>query len=165
MHDNTNIFTGRAVRGGGRPKENHHERARRHCRRRRGSRRGTWWSGIFGLRGQISFTTCVSWILTLYPTSPRPRRIAQRSLIAKIRGSTSTIVYTSVYTSPTSPPRWMNFSGSRWRRRLNALPSASRKSGSNGTHVPVGTWRVEWQLLLYGSSTAASGGPGFWSPA
>ena len=74
------------------------------------------------------------------------------------------LVLNSIDTSLPSLPRWMALSGSRRRRHLNALPAASRKSGNSRTHVPAGTWRVEWKSLYYVPLIAESRGTGFRSP-
>ena len=136
------------------PKAKQQRRASRHCSRRRWRRRGGLWSGIFGLRLQTVFTTCVLWILTASTTSKKNRISAWIPPSEKRRRITSTLDWKGVDTSPPSLPQWMTFLGSRRRRQLNALPAASRKSGRKRIHVPAGTWRVNWQALLYGPSTA-----------
>ena len=144
VRDDPNFFTDRAVRGGEAKVKGKGKGA---PPSEEGKEKGVPWSGTYGRRGQKVFTTCVLWILMTSPTKTKPLRSARRPPSGEISGSTSTLVLPGVDTSLTSPPQWEALLGSRRRRHLIALPAAARKGGRIHTHVPAGTWRLEWRSL------------------
>ena len=94
-------------------------------------------------RGRTVFMIFMLWILKPPHNSSKNPRSSWKFLIRRRRRIILTPASKSVVTSLSSSPHWTGFSVSRHRRHFNLLPSASRQSGKNPTHVPAGTWRVE----------------------
>ena len=110
---------------------------------------------------QTVFSTCVSWILTPPPTSPKTPRSFCNPLGRWRKRIILTPAPNSVVTSLHSSSHWTAFLGSRQRRQWKLLPKSSHKSGTETTHGLAGAWKVGLWSLFSGQFSTVSGGQGF----
>ena len=114
-----------------------------------------------GHRRRTVFTTCMLWILTPLPTSPKSLIISWKPLRRRRGRRTSTPASNSVSNSLLLSYQLTAFAGLRRRQHLNISPDTLQWSGMNPTHLPAGTWRLGLRSLSPRQINAVSGGQGF----